>query len=198
MRVAIYARVSTDSQTTENQKLELEQAVRNRGWKVVAIYEDVMSGGKSRDERPGLDLLMQEATRGRFDMIASWSVDRIGRSLQDLITFLTEINKLKVQLYLHQQALDTTTPSGRALFGMLGVFAEFERAIISERVRAGQARARANGARLGQKPIAPEKRKLFLERIACGDTPTEAAVLAGISRSTAYRFVRATKSDYLE
>ncbi len=155
-RVAIYIRVSTAEQTTENQRRELEAVAAHRGWTVIEVYEDAgISGGKSRDRRPAFDRLLNDATRGRFDIIAAWSVDRLGRSLQDLVAFLQDVHAAGRDLYLHQQAIDTSTPSGRAMFQMLGVFAEFERGMIRERVNAGLARARAKGVRLGRKPVAP-------------------------------------------
>lgn len=153
-RVGIYLRVSTDTQTTANQRRELEAVAARSNWQVVGFYEDAgISGAKGRDKRPGFDRLLRDATNRKVDMIAAWSVDRLGRSLQDLISFLTELQALRCDLYLHQQALDTSTPSGRAMFQMLGVFAEFERGMIRERVNAGLARARAKGTRLGRRPV---------------------------------------------
>ena len=153
-RVGIYLRVSTDNQTTENQRRELEAVGAPSGWTVVGFNEDAgISGAKGRDKRPGFDRLLKDATVRKVDMIAAWSVDRLGRSLQDLVGFLTELQALKCDLYLHQQALDTSTPSGRAMFQMLGVFAEFERGMIRERVNAGLARARAKGTKLGRRPV---------------------------------------------
>lgn len=149
--VALYARVSTDGQTTENQLRELRAAARRHGWTVVATFIDQgISGAKGRQDRPQFDALLRAVARKEFDMVAAWSVDRLGRSLQDLVGFLADLQSKKVDLYLHQQALDTSTPSGKAMFGMLGVFAEFERSIIQERVRAGLARARAKGKVLGR------------------------------------------------
>jgi DNA invertase Pin-like site-specific DNA recombinase len=150
-RVGIYLRVSTDSQTTENQRRELEAVAARSGWQVVDFYEDAgISGAKGRDKRPGFDGLLKDATVRKINMIAAWSVDRLGRSLQHLVGFLTELQELGCDLYLHQQAIDTTTPSGRAMFQMCGVFAEFERAMIRERVNAGIARAKDNGIKLGR------------------------------------------------
>ena len=156
--VALYVRVSsTKGQTVENQRRELQAVAKRSGWKVVAEYKDAgISGAKGRDKRPGLDRMLKDATRRQFDMIAAWSVDRLGRSLQDLIGTLGELQAAGVGLYLHQQALDTTTPAGRAMFQMLGVFAEFERAIIVERVNAGLARAKANGAKFGRPKVGVE------------------------------------------
>lgn len=153
-RVGIYLRVSTDTQTTANQRLELESVAARSNWRVVGFYEDAgISGAKGRDKRPGFDRLLRDATNRKVDMIAAWSIDRLGRSLQDLISFLTELQALQCDLYLHQQALDTSTPSGRAMFQMLGVFAEFERGMIRERVNAGLARAKARGTKLGRRPV---------------------------------------------
>lgn len=152
MRVAIYARISTDrNQTVENQLRDLTQVAQHLGWTIVEVFRDEgISGAKGRDQRPGFDRLLKGVARREFDLIAAWSVDRLGRSLQDLVAFLGEINARGVGLYLHQQGLDTTTPAGRAMFQMLGIFSEFERAMIQDRIRAGLNRARAEGRRLGR------------------------------------------------
>lgn len=156
-RVGIYLRVSTGGQTTDNQRRELEAVAARSGWEVIGVYEDAgISGAKGRDKRPGFDRLLKDATARKINMIAAWSVDRLGRSLQDLVGFLTDLQALGCHLYLHQQALDTSTPSGRAMFQMCGVFAEFERGMIRERVNAGLARAKAMGTKLGRRPIKPE------------------------------------------
>ena len=128
------------------------QAVAERhSWQVVTVFKDQgISGAKGRDQRPVLDKLLQAVARKEFDMVAAWSVDRLGRSLIDLVGILQEFHAKGVDLYLHQQGLDTSTPSGRAMFQMLGVFAEFERSMIRERVMAGLARARAEGKQLGR------------------------------------------------
>lgn len=157
-RVAVYLRVSTDGQNTENQYRELAKACEVRGWKFAETYEDHgISGAKGRDKRPEFDRLIKDAVRGKFDVVAAWSVDRLGRSLQDLIHFLGEVQGAGVDLYLHQQAVDTTTPAGRAMFQMMGVFAEFERAMIRDRVNAGLARAREKGKRFGRPPVSQER-----------------------------------------
>jgi DNA invertase Pin-like site-specific DNA recombinase len=159
-RVGIYLRVSTDIQTTDNQRRELEAVAARSGWEIVGIYQDAgVSGAKGRDKRPGFDRLLRDATARKINLIGAWSVDRLGRSLQDLVGFLNELQALGCNLYLHQQALDTTTPSGRAMFQMCGVFAEFERCMIRERVNAGLARAKANGTKLGRPTVAPAVEK---------------------------------------
>jgi len=150
-RAALYLRVSTDQQTTENQLRELQTVAKRSGWEVVEVYRDHgISGSKGRDQRPEFDRLCQDATRRKFDVVMAWSVDRLGRSLQHLVTFLNELQALRLDLYLHQQGMDTTTPSGRALFQMCGVFAEFERSMIQERVKAGLARAKEQGTKSGK------------------------------------------------
>src|SRR3954471_24485497 len=157
-RIAIYTRVSTDGQTVENQLRELQAVADRLRWAVVATFCDQgISGAKGRDQRPGFDQMLRGVARKEFDIIAAWSVDRLGRSLQHLVTFLTEINARCVDLYLHTQGLDTSTPAGRALFGMLSVFSEFERAILVDRVKAGLNRAKSQGRHCGRPPLAPTK-----------------------------------------
>lgn len=112
--------------------------------------------------------MCKDATRRRFDIVMTWSVDRLGRSLQDLVAFLSEIHSARVDLFLLQQGIDTTTASGKAMFQMMGVFAEFERAMSRERVNAGLARARAQGTKLGRKKIAPVKEKAVLALLQSG------------------------------
>jgi DNA invertase Pin-like site-specific DNA recombinase len=147
MKVAIYTRVSTDGQSVNAQLADLRETAARRGWEVVHEYTDKgISGAKGRDQRPGLDAMLKAATRGDFDMVAAWSVDRLGRSLQHLVAGMSDLQASSVGLYLHKQGLDTSTPSGRAMFGMLSVFAEFERDLIKERVRAGMKVAQAEQA----------------------------------------------------
>lgn len=155
-RAALYARVSTDHQTTANQLTELRSVAERMGWEVVGEYVDHgVSGAKGRDQRPQFDAMLKAATRREIDIVAAWSVDRLGRSLQHLVAFLDEIHGKRVDLYLHQQGIDTTTAGGKGLFQMCGVFAEFERAMIQERIHAGLKRARAAGKRLGRPTVAP-------------------------------------------
>jgi DNA invertase Pin-like site-specific DNA recombinase len=155
-RAVLYLRVSTIEQTTANQERELREIARRMGCEIVKVYKDHgISGAKGRDKRPAFDALCRDAAQRQFDMVMAWSVDRLGRSLQDLVVFLSELHALRIDLFLHQQGLDTTTPAGKALFQMMGVFAEFERSIIQERVRAGLKRAKSEGKRLGRPPLAP-------------------------------------------
>lgn len=189
-RAALYIRVSTSGQTTENQRLELEAVAAQRGWKIVATYEDAgISGAKGRDQRPGFDRMLKDATAGKFDILAAWSVDRLGRSLQDLIGFLSELRSTGRDLYLHQQAIDTSTPSGRAMFQMLGVFAEFERGMIRERVNAGLARAKAKGVKLGRPTLAPKIEQRIRELRSAGTGVLKIGRLLGIGTSAVQRVI---------
>lgn len=147
-RVAIYTRVSTDTQTIENQLRELDAVAERMGWIIVErLADEGISGAKGRDKRPAYDRLMTMVARKEIDLIACWSVDRLGRSLQHLVSFLGEINSRGVDLYLHTQGLDTSTPAGRAMFSMLSVFSEFERSILRDRIMAGLARSTKRAGR---------------------------------------------------
>src|SRR5215471_16932760 len=157
-RAVLYLRVSTVDQNTANQDRELREIAGRMGCDVVKVYKDHgISGAKGRDKRPQFDALCRAATRREFEVVMAWSVDRLGRSLQDLVTFLSELHALGIDLFLHQQGLDTTTPAGKAMFQMLGVFAEFERSIIQERVRAGLQRAKEQGIIVGRPTVGDEK-----------------------------------------
>ena len=187
-RVALYARVSTDSQTTENQLLQLRAVAERHGWTVVTEYVDNgVSGAKGRRERPQFDALLNGVARREFDMIAAWSVDRLGRSLQDLLGFLLELQSKHVDLYLHQQALDTSTPMGKAMFQLCGVFAELERSIIQERVKAGLERARAKGVTLGRPKTSDKVEARIRELAAAGMGKGKIARTLGIGVSVAQR-----------
>ena len=156
MKAAIYARVSTANQDTENQIAQLREVAAAKGWEIVRVYTDHgVSGSKGRAGRPQFDAMTVDATKARpaFGVVMAWSVDRLGRSLKDLTSFLSDMHGNKVNLYLHQQNVDTTTPAGKAMFQMMGVFAEFERAMIVDRVNAGLDMARERGVKLGRKPV---------------------------------------------
>jgi DNA invertase Pin-like site-specific DNA recombinase len=189
-RVALYLRVSTGEQTTTNQRRELEAWAARCGYTVSEVYEDhAVSGAKSGDQRPALARLLKDAVRRRFDFVAVWAVDRLGRSLMDLLNTLQILKQSKVGLFLHQQGIDTSTAAGNAFFHMLGVFAEFERAIIVERVNAGIARAKANGTKSGKAIGRPrlKTKKLDAARTALaeGRSIRAAALVAGISVGSA-------------
>lgn len=187
-RVALYARVSTDKQSTENQLQQLREVAARMGWEVAGEYIDHgISGAKGRKDRPRLHALLNGVARKEFDVVAAWSVDRLGRSLIDLVGFLQELHATGVDLYLHQQGINTTTPAGKALFGMMGVFAEFERGMIQERVRAGMARAKKHGTESGKaigrpsKSPAVEARILELRATGLGIIKVAKAAGCGVS-----------------
>ena len=190
-KVAIYARVSTDKQTTENQLRELREVAARNGWIVSKEYIDHgISGAKGRDKRPAFDALLKDAVRKEFDVIAVWSVDRLSRSLRDLLSFLDEIHAKGIGLYLHQQGVDTTTPGGKALFQMVGVFAEFERAIIQERIKAGLARAREQGTILGRPPVGQKTEAKILALRGTGVGMLKIAKQLGVGTGTVQRVVK--------
>lgn len=149
-RAAIYARVSTADQTTENQLLRLREVAARAGWEIVQTFTETASGASR--SRPALDAMMAQAARRRFDVVMAWDVSRLGRSLRDLVDLFETFRALKVDLYLDQQALDTSTPAGRLVMQMNAVYAEFERAMIVERTKAGLALARARGVHCGRPP----------------------------------------------
>ena len=158
------------------------------GWEIWKVYEDAgISGAKGRDQRPGLDAMMKAVNAKQFDMVATWSVDRLGRSLTDLLSILQGLHEKGVGLFLHQQGLDTTTTAGKAMFQMLGVFAEFERGIIRERVNAGLARAKAKGTKLGRRRVDPKVEAKILELKANGDGILKIGRKLGIGTSVVQR-----------
>lgn len=151
IRVALYARVSTDKQSTENQLIELRATAARLGWVVVEEFVDHgISGAKGREGRAQLDALWKGVARKDFDIVAAWAVDRLGRSLIELVGCLQELHSVGIDLYLHQQSINTTTPAGKFMFQMMGMFAEFERAMIVERVKSGMERAKQNGTKSGK------------------------------------------------
>jgi DNA invertase Pin-like site-specific DNA recombinase len=191
-RVAIYSRVSTDKQTTANQERELRAIAEREGWEIVETYRDAgISGAKGRNARPAFDALCKDATRRRFELIMAWSVDRLGRSLQDLVSFLTEVHAAGIDLFLHQQGIDTRSPAGKAMFQMMGVFAEFERAMIRERVNAGLARAKGDGKTLGRPKIALETEKAIARSLKSGKLGMhKVAALHGVGTGTVQRIAK--------
>ena len=193
--VGIYLRVSTSDQTTRNQRRELKEVAERNGWNIVQFFEDAASGAKGREHRPGYDAMLKAIARREIDMVAAWSVDRLGRSLKGLIDFLSDLKAKRCDLYLHQQGLDTSTPSGEAMFGMLGIFAQFERAIIQERVKAGLQRAKAEGKKLGRRQGSRGKKVLKLEakareELAKGTGIGKVAKLVGLGVGTVHRIKR--------
>jgi DNA invertase Pin-like site-specific DNA recombinase len=190
-RAAIYVRVSTDHQTVENQIRELRQVAERRGWEVVRVYQDAgISGAKGRDQRPGLDQMLKDAGRRRFDIVMSWAIDRVGRSLIDLLGTIQHLEACGVDLYLDQQHIDTSTPAGKLLFQMTGAFAEFERSMIRQRVKAGLRRAVARGTKLGRPSIPTKTEEAIREALDDGMSIRKTAAKFGVDPSTVMRIKR--------
>jgi DNA invertase Pin-like site-specific DNA recombinase len=193
-RAVLYLRVSTIDQTTVNQERELREVATRMGCEIVKVYNDHgISGAKGRDKRPAFNSLIRDAAQRKFDMVMAWSVDRLGRSLQDLVSFLSELHALHIDLFLHQQGLDTTTPAGKAMFQMMGVFAEFERSMIQERVRAGLRRAKDEGKQLGRPRIPAELEARILAALKTPDRTEGVRKIAarfGVDPSTVQRISR--------
>ncbi len=151
-RCVIYSRVSTNDQTVDNQINILREVAEKKGLEIVKeISDEGISGAKGRDARKGFDELIKGAVRKDFDVILVWDVSRLGRSLKHLVSFLDDIHSANCDLYIHQNGLDTQTSSGRMMFQMIGIFSEFERSMIRERVIAGQQRAKSEGKHIGRK-----------------------------------------------
>ena len=187
-RAAIYVRVSTDKQTIENQVTVLRQIAQRRGWDVVEQYSDAgISGSKGRDGRPGLDQMVKDAQRRKFDVIMAWAIDRLGRSLIDLLGTIQTLEASGVDLYLDQQSIDTTTPSGRLMFQVTGAFAEFERSMIRQRVNAGLRRAVEQGKQLGRPRVSPAVEKRILSHLRKGLGILKTAKTLGVGTGTVQR-----------
>jgi DNA invertase Pin-like site-specific DNA recombinase len=190
-RAAIYVRVSTDKQTVENQLLELRRIAERRGWQVVEEYHDAgISGAKGRKDRPGLDRMLKDAQRRKFDVVMAWAIDRIGRSLIDLLGTIQALEAVEVDLYLDQQSIDTTTPAGRLMFQVTGAFAEFERSMIRQRVHAGLKRAVEQGKQLGRPKIDPAIEKRILTQLRAGKGILKVAAECGVGSGTVQRIRR--------
>ena len=191
-RAAVYVRVSTDRQTVENQLRELRAIAERRGWEIVATYNDAgISGAKKRDQRPGLDSLLKDAQRRKFDVVMAWAIDRMGRSLVDLLHTIETLQACGVDLYLDQQAIDTTTPAGKLMFAIVGAFAEFERGMTVHRIHSGLKRAREQGKVLGRPAgstsVDPKKVSAARRLLEQGTGIVKAAKQAGLGVGTVHR-----------
>lgn len=190
-RCALYLRVSTRGQFTANQRGELEEWARKSGHQITHVFEDVgVSGRRAIDHRPQFDQMLAAASRHEFDMVAVWSVDRLGRSLVELCSMLDYLIGFGVHVYVRQIDLDTRTAAGRALFGILAVFSEFEWALFGQRIRLGITRARRNGGRHGRPRIAEDTRLAVRMLASSGLPQTEVARRTGVSRATVQREIR--------
>ena len=195
-RAAIYVRVSTDKQTIENQLRELRWIAEHRGWKIVQEYRDAgISGAKGREARPGLDEMLKDAQRRRFDVVMAWAIDRLGRSLIDLLGTIQALEACGVDLYLDQQALDTTTPAGKLMFQITGAFAEFERSMIRQRVNAGLKRAVEAGKQLGRPRIDLALEKRIQSQLRTGKGMLKIAIELGVGSGTVQRVAREMRGE---
>jgi DNA invertase Pin-like site-specific DNA recombinase len=187
-RAALYLRVSTDGQTTDNQRRVLAEVAEQRGWTVTASYEDAgISGARGRDKRPGFNTMLNDATRRRFDVLMFWSIDRLGRSTTAVITALAELDAAGVAAYANKENMDATTPHGRAMLQMAAVFAELERGMFRERLMVGLARVRAEGKKLGRPKVSSRKEAAIRARLTAGDGMLYVAKTLGVGVSTVQR-----------
>jgi DNA invertase Pin-like site-specific DNA recombinase len=183
VRVALYARVSTHDQTAENQLLELRRYVAARGWTAVEYVDTGVSGAK--DRRPALDRLVVDVRRHKVQAVVCWRLDRLGRNLRHLVMLLDDWQARGIAFITMSEGIDTSTPAGRLVAGVLGSIAEFERSRCVERVHAGLARAKAQGKRIGRPRATP-----LPTSAPAGLTVREAAAAWGVSKSTAARRLR--------
>src|SRR5215470_16533359 len=197
-RAAIYVRVSTDKQTIENQVAALRQVAERRGWQVVERYHDAgISGAKGRDGRPGLDQMLKDASRRKFNVIMAWAIDRLGRSLIDLLATIQTLEASGVDLYLDQQSIDTTTPAGKLMFQVCGAFAEFERSMIQQRVRAGLKRAAEKGNYPGRPKIGEALEKRIQTQLRTGKGILKVARECGVGSGTVQRIRQEMKGPFV-
>jgi DNA invertase Pin-like site-specific DNA recombinase len=199
-RAAIYLRVSSDGQNTTNQRQVLTEVAARRGWQIVQAYEDAgVSGAKGRDKRPGFDAMLKDATRRKFDLLMFWSIDRLGRSTAAVASALVELEVAGVAIYAEKEAMDATTPHGKAMLQMAAVFAELERGMIRERVMAGLERVRAETPEQrrakgkkehGRPRVAIEKEKAIRAALAAGTGKAKVARTIGVGVSTVMRVSR--------
>ena len=191
-RAAIYVRVSTDGQTVDNQLVALRQIAERRSWQVVETYSDAgISGAKGWDKRPGLDQMLNDASKRKFDVVMAWAIDRLGRSLIDLLATVQHLEACGADLFLDQQNLDTTTPVGKLMFQITGAFAEFERSMIRQRIRAGLKRAAVHGTKtgkaIGRPPVADDLRRKAEAHLRKGTGIRATAKLVGMGVGTVHK-----------
>ena len=186
-RAALYLRVSTVDQHPESQLHDLEQMAQQRDYAIVERYTDRITGTKAR--RPGLDQMLADARRGRFDIVLVWACDRLARSVRHFLEVLDELNHLNVEFVSFREQLDTGGPLGRAVVVIIGAIAELERSLIVERVRCGMRRARLDGQRIGRPALSIDREALVRDR-AQGYSLRQLAKLHAISRTSVIRALR--------
>jgi DNA invertase Pin-like site-specific DNA recombinase len=194
--VGIYLLVSQQDQMIDHQRIDLERVAEQRGWDIVGIYfGHAISGAKGREKHPELDRMLRDASLGKLDVVAAWSVDRFGRSLQDVVSMLAQLQEQHVAVYLHQQQVDGTTAAGRAMLGMCAVFAEFEWSSTRDRIKAGVARARAQGKRIGRPPVHPATEARIRELRKQGYGKLKIAKALGCGVGTVQRVLSAVSAQ---
>ncbi|HKR27431.1 MAG TPA: recombinase family protein [Acidobacteriaceae bacterium] len=191
-RAALYMRVSTVDQHPETQLLDLRQLAAQRGFEIVSEYTDRISGAKAR--RPGLDQMMKDARRGRFDVVMVWAFDRLARSVRHFLETVDELNRLNIEFISFREQVDTGGPLGRAVITIIGAVAELERNLIIERVRAGMRRARLEGRRIGRMPVAIDRAAVLRDHQR-GQSLRQLAENYRVSRATICRVLRAQSSS---
>jgi DNA invertase Pin-like site-specific DNA recombinase len=194
-RAALYMRVSTLDQHPETQLYDLRQMAQQRGYQIVEEYTDRISGAKAK--RPGLDVMMRDARRGRFEVVLVWASDRIARSVKHFLDVLDELNRLNIEFISFREQIDTGGPLGRAVVVIIGAIAELERNLIIERVRAGMRRAKLEGRHIGRKPLVLDRDAILRDRQR-GQSLGQLAKSYLVSRATIYRVLRDHASTTLE
>ena len=154
--VALFVRVSTSGQTTDNQIIELKEICERNKWNITKVYNETISGTKGADERSELSLMMKDASRKKFDKLVVWSVDRVGRSMKHLVSVLSQLKDLEVDIYSYKQGIDTSTTMGASFFHMVGIFSELEHNLRAERQKIGIKRAMQQGVKFGRKDVVDE------------------------------------------
>jgi DNA invertase Pin-like site-specific DNA recombinase len=194
-RAALYMRVSTLDQHPETQLYDLRQMAQQRGYQIVEEYTDRISGAKAK--RPGLDSMMRDARRGRFDVVLVWASDRLARSVKHFLDVLDELNRLNIEFISFREQIDTGGPLGRAVVVIIGAIAELERNLIVERVRAGMRRAKLEGRHIGRKPLVLDREAILRDRQR-GHSLSQLAKTHMVSRATVYRMLKEHASTALE
>jgi DNA invertase Pin-like site-specific DNA recombinase len=191
-KAALYVRVSTPDQSIEPQLLDLRQMAAARGYEIVHEYSDKLSGTKSK--RPGLDALLSDAQRHRFDVVMVWAFDRMARSVRHFLEVLDELNHLGIEFVSFRESIDTSGPLGRAMVVIVGAIAELERNLIVERVKAGMRRAKLDGRQIGRSRLDMNREQIVHDRRA-GMSLTQVAKKHGISRASVCRVMKVVLRD---
>lgn len=189
--VVLYGRVSTNNQSVSNQLHDLKEVCERNGWTIVDEYIDEgISGTHGRDKRPEFDRLLKDVNRKKFDGILVWDISRLGRSLQHLVSFLNDVMSKDIDLYIHKQGIDTSTPTGKMMYGFISVMSEYERTLIVERVKSGLETAKRRGKKLGRPTnVNDDTRNVVVELRKSGMSLNKICKTVGIGSGTVYRLL---------